>query len=68
MGGISRERKISLKSGSACFKALKNLGYKVKKFDPKFEKYKNIKKKTGRYYIQLFARRGRRRWLCSITF
>ena len=45
MGGISRERKISLKSGSACFKALKNLGYKVKKFDPKFEKYNNIKKK-----------------------
>ena len=36
MGGISR-KKISLKSGSACFKALKNLGYKVKKFDPKFE-------------------------------
>ena len=45
MGGISREREISLKSGSACFKALKNLGYKVKKFDPKFEKYNNIKKK-----------------------
>ena len=46
-GGASKERKISLKSGLACIKALKKLGYKIKVFDPKKEnldklsKYKN---------------------------
>ncbi len=33
LGGKSRERKISVESGKACFKALKKIGYKVKIFD-----------------------------------
>ena len=34
LGGESKERKVSLSSGNACFKAIKKLGYSVKKFDP----------------------------------
>lgn len=33
MGGISAEREVSLKSGKACAKALKELGYNVKTLD-----------------------------------
>ncbi len=33
LGGKSRERKVSLNSGNACYLAIKKLGYKVKKFD-----------------------------------
>ena len=40
MGGTSKEREISKKSGYACIKALKELGYKVKIFDPKKKKIK----------------------------
>ncbi len=36
LGGTSREREVSLDSGKACIKALKKLGHKVSKFDPKF--------------------------------
>ena len=35
LGGTSGERKVSLASGTACIRALKNLGYKVSRFDPK---------------------------------
>jgi D-alanine-D-alanine ligase len=35
MGGPSKERPISIQSGKACFKALKQCGYNVEKFDPK---------------------------------
>ncbi len=35
LGGTSGERKVSLDSGKACFKALKKRGYKVSTFDPK---------------------------------
>ena len=34
LGGSSREREISLESGKSCIKVLKQLGYKVLKFDP----------------------------------
>ena len=34
LGGISKEREISLKSGKACIKAIKSLKYKFQKFDP----------------------------------
>ena len=34
LGGDSRERKVSLETGKACYKAIKRMGYKVKKFDP----------------------------------
>ncbi len=39
MGGRSRERPISLKTGNACFHALKKIGYNVSHYDPT----KNIK-------------------------
>ena len=45
LGGASKERKISLKSGIACYKALKNLGHSVQKFDPLKEDLASIRKK-----------------------
>ena len=44
LGGVSKEREISLKSGKACIKAIKALKYKVQLFDPAknhFSKLKN---------------------------
>ena len=38
-GGSSSEREISLKTGKACFKALKYLGYRIKVLDLKKKKY-----------------------------
>ena len=35
MGGWSAEREVSLNSGAACAKALKELGYKVTEIDMK---------------------------------
>ena len=35
LGGLSKEREVSLKSGKACVKDLKKIGYKVSTFDPK---------------------------------
>ncbi len=46
LGGISKEREISLKSAKACVKAIKALKYKVQLFDPAkihFSKLKNYK-------------------------
>jgi len=34
LGGVSKERDVSLKSGKACSKAIKRLGYRVITFDP----------------------------------
>ena len=33
LGGKSKERKVSLNSGKACYFSIKRLGYKVKIFD-----------------------------------
>ncbi len=44
LGGTSREREVSLDSGRACISALKKLGYRVSKFDPKFLSLNDIKK------------------------
>ncbi len=46
LGGNSKEREISLKSGKACIKALKNLKHKTQIFDPAkthFSQLKNYK-------------------------
>ena len=43
-GGDSREREISLKSSKSCIKALKKIGYKVFKLDPKYSSLLEIKK------------------------
>ena len=44
LGGNSREREISLKTGKACIVAIKKLGYKVEIFDPKKKSFFDIKK------------------------
>ena len=44
LGGTSRERQISLKPAKFCIIALKKLGYKVQKFDPKFSSFNQIRK------------------------
>ena len=45
LGGTSGERAISLESGKACIKALKNKGYKISTFDPKINDFNLINKK-----------------------
>ena len=45
MGGYSKERDISLKTGQSCINALKKLNYKIIKFDPKFSSLTELKKK-----------------------
>ena len=45
MGGLSKEREVSLSSGKACKKALERLGYKVDKLDPKKKELTSIDKK-----------------------
>ena len=44
MGGNSNERSISLNSGLACLKAIKQLGYNAKIFDPKKNFFNKLKK------------------------
>ncbi len=59
LGGNSGERTISLKSGKACIKALKNKGYKVLSFDPKIKNFNLInKKKTDVIFNALHGREG----------
>ena len=47
LGGNSREREISLKTGKACIAAIKKLGHKVEIFDPKKESFFDIKKSNS---------------------
>ena len=47
LGGNSREREISLKTGKACIVAIKKLGYKVNIFDPKKKSFFDIKKSNS---------------------
>ena len=44
LGGNSKEREISIKTGKACISAIKRLGYKVETFDPKKKSFFDIKK------------------------
>ncbi len=44
LGGISKERKVSLETGKSCIKSLKKIGYRVIKFDPKYSSIFDIKK------------------------
>jgi len=44
LGGTSKEREVSLDTGTSCIKALRKLGYRVIKFDPKFSSITEIKK------------------------
>ena len=47
LGGNSREREISLKTGKACIVAIKKLGHKVEIFDPKKNSFFDIKKSNS---------------------
>ena len=47
-GGPSKERKVSIQSGSAVYKALNSLGYEVIKIDPNY-KFTNFKKFNSSY-------------------
>ncbi len=47
LGGNSREREISLKTGKACIAAIKKLGYKVEAFDPKKKSFFDIKQSNS---------------------
>ena len=47
LGGNSREREISLKTGRACIVAIKKLGYRVETFDPKKKSFFDIKKNNS---------------------
>ena len=44
MGGISKEKEISILSGKACVKALKKKKYKIKVLDPKGNIISEIRK------------------------
>ena len=60
-GGISSEREISIRSGKACIKALKQLKYKVVAFDPAKEhlsKIRQYKKKVDLIFNALHGRDG----------
>ena len=46
LGGTSGERAISLESGKACVKALKNKGYRVSTFDPQKKNFNLINTKN----------------------
>ena len=58
-GGISSEREISLMSGKACIKALKQLHHKVIVFDPAKEHLSKIKKYKGKVDLIFNALHGR---------
>ena len=58
-GGISSEREISLRSGRACIKALKQLKHKVIIFDPAKEHFSKIKKYKTKVDLIFNALHGR---------
>ena len=58
-GGISSEREISLRSGKACIKALKQLKHKVIIFDPAKEHFSKIKKYKTKVDLIFNALHGR---------
>ena len=45
LGGTSGERRVSIATGKACIKALKELGYLVSTYDPKIKPLNLINKK-----------------------
>jgi D-alanine-D-alanine ligase len=59
LGGTSGERKVSLNSGKACLKALKNKGYKTSIFDPQKKPLNLIdKEKTDIIFNALHGKDG----------
>ena len=58
-GGVSSEREISLKTGKACTKALKELKYKIISFDPANKNLSKIKQYVKKVDIIFNALHGR---------
>jgi D-alanine-D-alanine ligase len=58
-GGVSSEREISLKTGIACTKALKELKYKIISFDPANKNLSKIKQYVKKVDIIFNALHGR---------
>ena len=59
LGGNSREREISIKTGKACLGAIKRLGYKVEIFDPKKKSFFDIiKSKSDIIFNALHGEEG----------
>jgi len=59
LGGTSGEREVSLASGRACIKALKERKYFVSRFDPKFKNFNLISKnKTDVIFNALHGKNG----------
>ena len=59
LGGVSSEREISLRSGKACIKALKQLKYNVLAFDPAKEHLSKIKRYKNKVNLVFNALHGR---------
>lgn len=57
LGGVSGEREVSLKSGTAVLQALKNQGVDAEAFDPKFQSFSELGK-YQRVFINLHGRFG----------
>ena len=59
LGGNSRERAISIKTGKACIGAIKRLGYKVEIFDPRKKSFFDIiKNKSDIIFNALHGEEG----------
>jgi D-alanine--D-alanine ligase len=58
LGGLSKERDVSLRSGEAVYKALVVKGYQVMKFDPKTDDFNDLKTKTDVAFVVLHGRYG----------
>lgn len=58
LGGWSKEREVSLRSGEAVYKALVAKGYQVAKFDPKTGDFNDLKTKTDVAFVVLHGQYG----------
>ena len=59
LGGNSKEREISLLTGKACARAIKDLGFNVVYFDPKKNSYNTIdKEKVDIIFTALHGKEG----------
>ena len=58
IGGLSSEREVSLKTGTAIFNALVSLGYNVTKIDPKDENFIDLIKESDVIFNALHGRYG----------
>ena len=59
LGGNSKEREISILTGKACARAIKDLGFKVVYFDPKKNSYNTIdKEKVDIIFNALHGKEG----------